>query len=128
MCQRRTLRKKRKKKEKNIQALKKRFFRTVRDLYDQILKYAKNKMPLSQPILKNAEVTDTTLRNTVEYFMDRFPKIIPEGANKQDIQQELATYKAQPDERIPPNILRNTLHKAGERIYEDRGDQRWVAL
>ena len=118
---------KRKKKEKNVQALKKRFFGTVRDFYDQALTYAKNKMPLSQSILKKAEVTDTTLRNTVEftqieYFMDRFPKIIPEGANKQDIQQEFATYKALPDERIPPHILRNTLHKAGEQIYEERGD------
>ena len=90
-------------------------------------------MPLSQPILKNAEVTDTTLRNTIEftqieYFMDRFPKIIPEGANKQDIQQEFAAYKALPDERIPPHILRNIPHKTWERIYEERGDQRWVAL
>ena len=33
-----------------------------------------------------------------------------------------------PDERIPPHILRNTPHKAGERIYEERGYRRWVAL
>ena len=59
------LAKKIKKKEKNVQALKKQFFRTVRDFYDQTLTYGKNKMPLSQPILKNAEITDTTLRNTV---------------------------------------------------------------
>ena len=81
-------------------------------------------MPLSQPILKNVAVTDTTLRNTVEftkieYFMDRFPKIIPEGANKQDIQQEFAAYKALSDEKVPPHILRNTPHKAGEQIYEE---------
>ena len=54
-------------------------------------------MPLSQSILKKSEVTDTTLCTTVEftqieYFMDRFLKIIPEGANKQDIQQEFAAY------------------------------------
>ena len=60
--------------------------------------------------------------------MDRFLKIIPEGASKQDIQQEFADYKSLLDERIPPHILRNTPHKAGEQIYEERGDRRWVAL
>ena len=41
---------KKRRKKKNVQALKKRFFRTVRDFYEQALTYAK--MPLSQPILK----------------------------------------------------------------------------
>ena len=59
--------KKKKEERKNVQALKKRFFGTVRDFYDQALAYAKNIMPLSQSILKNAEFTDTTLRNTVEF-------------------------------------------------------------
>ena len=58
------------------------FFGSVRDFYDRALTYAKNKMPLSQSILKKSEVTDTTLCNTVEftqieYFMNWFPKTIP---------------------------------------------------
>lgn len=78
---------------------KKEFLSSVKQFYLTSCKYMKAKLPFQDQILKHAEVADTARQteakfSSLEYFLKKFPCMLPEGFSAVDVQQEFAEYQS----------------------------------
>ena len=109
---------KREQKLQGIQKLKDKFFPTVRQFYIAATSYAKKSFPLNNPVLQHAEVADPALRDSakysnVEFFLHRYPAMLPDSCKQQDLQREFTEYQELSDDEIPS---------------KEKMDSRWTAL
>ena len=109
---------KRDQKLERLDKLKEKFFHTVRLFYSAATSYTKKAFPLTNPLLQHAEVADTTVRDSakfssLEYFLQRYPAMLPDSCKQQDLQREFTEYQELSDHEVPS---------------KDRMDSRWTAL
>ena len=109
---------KREQKLQGIQKLKDKFFPTVRQFYIAATSYAKKSFLLNNPVLQHAEVADPALRDSVKYssaefFLHRYPAMLPDSCKQQDLQREFTEYQELSDDEIPS---------------KEKMDSRWTAL
>lgn len=95
------------------------FYSAVRQYFVNACEYIKSNLPLNEPILLHSEIADTdkqslAKQSSVEFFVDRFPSLIPEGSTKDNIFEQFVLYQSQ-------NI---------QSLVEDckRIDEKWVAI
>ena len=95
------------------------FYKSVKSFLIVAIKYLLKNMRLQDPALINAEVADLKLQQTttfskLEYFLTRFPVLLPPGSSIDDVQAEFCAYQC---EDFP------------SAIYElERADKQWVAV
>jgi hypothetical protein len=78
----------------------KEFYSNVRQYFVSACDYIKKSLPLDDPVLVHAEVADTEKRLTVkasslEFFIKKFPCLLPEGVSLDLILEEFALYQCQ---------------------------------
>lgn len=97
----------------------KEFYKAVRQYFINACDYIKAKLPLNEPVLIHAEVADidkqsTTKQSSVEFFAERFPVLIPDGATVDSLTEQFVLYQSQD--------LNSELAKYG------RVDEKWNAI
>jgi len=95
------------------------FYSAVRQYFVNACEYITSNLPQNEPLLLHAEIADTdkqslAKQSSVEFFVDRFPSLIPEGSTKDNILEQFVLYQSQ-------NI---------QSLVEDckRIDEKWVAI
>ena len=126
---------KRQRKMESVQALKTKFFVTVRGFYMKATAYAKKNLPVASPVLAHAEVADTTQRDaakfsSIDYFVKRYPAMLPLECKQQDLQREFVEYQELGDSELPPTVLVNSCADARtpDKDPKERMDSRWVTI
>ena len=74
------------------------FFTKVKQFFQTSCKYVKSKLPYNDKLLEHAQVVDLTKQTeskftSLDYFLKRFPKLLPEGTTVGDVQAEFAQYQ-----------------------------------
>ena len=82
----------------------KEFYSCVRKFWGSACTYMKTKFPFHSDVLKHAKVTDIKIRavsgpdgaqtSDLEFFLERFPCLIPAGVSKQTVLEESAEYQS----------------------------------
>jgi hypothetical protein len=75
------------------------FFETVRNFYEAGVDYVKEKLPLHQELLEKVQICDVTNRTRAStldfnYFLQRFPCLIPRTCTVDQLEMEFATYQS----------------------------------
>ena len=74
------------------------FYKSVKSFLIVAIEYMLKNMRLESPVLINAEVADLKLQQTttfskLEYFLIRFPVLLPTGSSIDDVQAEFCAYQ-----------------------------------
>lgn len=100
--------------------------KAVEDFYQSVLKffqtacqYIIKKFPIDSPVLHHAQVADITQRDkasveSIKYFLQRFPCMVPAGGSKDKLESEFCLYQI---EDIPADVM-----------TMDRADHQWNAI
>ena len=85
---------------------KKEFYKSVRQYFVEACSYIKKKFPLQDVFLTKTEVVDITTRasqsfSSVEFFIDKFPRLLPVDVDKDLIEQEFLRYQI---DKLPPGV------------------------
>lgn len=70
----------------------------MKKYFTELVDYLKPRLPLDDPVLKHARVVDTDLQltssvNSLRYFLDRFPSLLPPGATVNMVTEQFAEYQ-----------------------------------
>ena len=92
------------------------FYKNVLLFYTTASTYIATKFPLNSPVLEHAQVADLSQQDNIaveslKYFCQRFPRMIPKGSDMDSLQREFCLYQI---EDIPSDIMNM-----------DRADNQW---
>lgn len=100
------------------------FYTNVKNFYKSAVKYIKEKLPFKDEVLRHAEVVNTmkqteALYSSLDFFLKRFPVLIPEGTTRGEIEEEFADYQSTDISKCIDDRMDTTWGNIGRLVNEE---------